>query len=324
MGQVSLLQVKGLTKSFILEKGLFRPPKEARGGVVKAVNNISFELDSGECLAIVGESGCGKTTLCRLILRLLPPDKGEVIFEDLDFLKAGGEKLKELRRKLQPVFQDPYGSLNPRLTMGQIITEGLIIHGLREKAEMETRLKSTLEEVGLSFKDIKRFPHEFSGGQRQRISLARAIILKPRLLIADEPVSSLDVSVQAQILNLLYQMEKDFNLSLILVAHDLAMVRQIARRILVMYRGELLEGGTIEEVYNSPRHPYTVLLLESIPVPDPDIGHCMTKQSNLDDGGNSGCLFYFRCPKAQKMCREEKPELVTLTPSHWVKCHFPD
>jgi oligopeptide/dipeptide ABC transporter ATP-binding protein len=314
---VPLLQVKGLTKSFVLEKGLF-----SRGGTVRAVNNISFDLASGECLAIVGESGCGKTTLCRLILCLLLPDKGEVIFEGLDFLKARGQELKNLRLRIQPVFQDPYGSLNSRLTMGQIITEGLIIHGLNEKAELEKRLKNTLKEVGLSFRDIRRFPHEFSGGQRQRISLARAIILKPRLLIADEPVSSLDVSVQAQILNLLYKMEKDFNLSLILVAHDLAMVRQLARRILVMYRGEVLEGGTIEEVYTSPGHPYTILLMESIPVPDPDKRFFPRRTDSLDGGREGECLFYSRCPKAQKICGEKKPETVTLSPSHWVKCHF--
>jgi ABC-type oligopeptide transport system ATPase subunit len=256
-----LLQIKGLTKTFTLEKGLF-----SKGGAVRAVDDVSFDVAQGECLAIVGESGCGKTTLCRMVLRLIEPDKGEVIFEGEDFFNAKGNKLKELRRKIQPVFQDPFGSLNPRFTMARLITEGLFIHGITQRKEIERRLKQTLEEVGLSFKDIKRFPHEFSGGQRQRIGIARAIILEPRLLVADEPVSSLDVSVQAQVLNLLYKMGKDHNLTLLLVAHDLAMVRQMAQRILVMYKGKIVEEGPVEEVYNAPRHPYTKLLLESTPL----------------------------------------------------------
>ena len=260
MDKVPLLQVKELSKTFTLEKGLF-----SKGGLLKAVDNVSFNMKQGECVAIVGESGCGKTTLCRLILCLLQPDNGEVIFEGVDFQKARGEKLKELRKRIQPVFQDPYGSLNPRLSMGSIITEGLIVHGLTDKKEIDKKLKSILEEVGLSYNDRKRFPHEFSGGQRQRISLARAIVLEPHLLIADEPVSSLDVSVQAQVLNLLYKMQQDHNLAMLLVAHDLAMVRQIAQRILIMYRGRIVEEGLIEEVYSAPRHPYTKALLESIP-----------------------------------------------------------
>jgi oligopeptide/dipeptide ABC transporter ATP-binding protein len=317
-----LLQVRDLSRTFTLEKGLF-----SKGSSIKAVDNISFDLEEGECLAVVGESGCGKTTLCRLILRLLEPDNGEVIFEGTDLRKAQKEKLKEIRRRIQPVFQDPYGSLNPRIPMGGLITEGLIIHGITQKKEIEKRLKDTLKEVGLSFKDIKRFPHEFSGGQRQRISLARAVILEPKVLIADEPVSSLDVSVQAQVLNLLYKMQKGHNLSLLLIAHDLAMVRQIARRILVMYRGKIMEKGLIEEVYNSPRHPYTKLLLESIPVPEPErkimkhqVLGVSLQQSAIED---NGCLFYSRCPKAREICKRESPQDIKITFSHRVFCRFP-
>lgn len=312
-----LLQVRTLSKVFVIEKGIF-----SRGDSIKVVDNVSFDMYQGECLAIVGESGCGKTTLCRLILRLLEPDSGEVIFNDIDIWKVRGDRLKDLRRKMQPVFQDPYGSLNPRLTMGEIITEGLIIHGITQKNEIERRLKKTLEEVGLSFKDINRYPHEFSGGQRQRISVARAIILEPSLLIADEPVSSLDVSVQAQILNLLYKMEKDYNLALLLVAHDLAMVRQIARRILVMYKGRLLEGGFVEEVYNSPAHPYTELLLESIPIPDPDRSLVSNKKIEVFSNESGACLFYPRCSKAQEICKTTQPGIKKVTSSHWVLCHF--
>jgi oligopeptide/dipeptide ABC transporter ATP-binding protein len=319
-----LLQVTNLSKSFTLERGIF-----SQGASLKAVDSISFDLEEGECLAVVGESGCGKTTLCRMILRLLEPDSGEVIFEGEDFWKARGEKLKTLRRKIQPVFQDPFASLNPRFTMGGIIREGLIVHGITDKKEIERRLRQTLEEVGLSFNDARRHPHEFSGGQRQRISIARAIILQPKVIIADEPVSSLDVSVQAQILNLLYRMGKEHNLALLLIAHDLAMVRQISRRIIVMYRGRVMEEGMIEEVYDSPRHPYTRLLLESIPAPDAERKSTETKlegfRNNYDmsTGCDKGCLFYNRCPKKETLCSLENPQPVRITSSHHVYCHFP-
>jgi oligopeptide transport system ATP-binding protein len=260
-----MLKVKNLKKYFPLKKGLLGESSQ----VVKAVDGISFEIKEGETLGLVGESGCGKTTTARLILRLIEASGGEVHFEGENIFTLSREKMHSLRRKMQIIFQDPFASLNPRMTVGSIIAEPLQVHGLGKKKERRERVKELLNIVGLNSRHYNRYPHEFSGGQRQRVGIARAIALNPKLIVADEPVSSLDLSIQAQIINLLLDLQKKFGLSYLFIAHNLNVVRYMSQRVAVMYSGKIVELAPAEEIYNSPRHPYTKKLLSAIPVPEP-------------------------------------------------------
>jgi len=298
-------------------------------GYVKAVDGISFQIARGETLGLVGESGCGKTTTGRTILQLERPTSGHIIFEGEDITTMEEKPLRTLRRKMQMIFQDPFGSLNPRMTAGEIIGEPLLIHRLTQsKSEYEEKVKDLMTTVGLSPTTMERYPHEFSGGQRQRIGVARALSVRPNLIVCDEPVSALDVSIQAQIINLLEELQEKFNLTYLFIAHDLAVVRHISDRIAVMYLGEIVEIATRSDLYRNPLHPYTKSLLSAIPVPDPIVeaerDHTLL-EGEVPSPFNppSGCKFHPRCPMAQfPRCREEKPKLVEIEGGHhWVACY---
>jgi len=298
-------------------------------GYVKAVDGISFQIARGETLGLVGESGCGKTTTGRTILQLERPTSGHIIFEGEDITTMEEKPLRTLRRKMQMIFQDPFGSLNPRMTAGEIIGEPLLIHRLTQsKSEYEEKVKDLMTTVGLSPTTMERYPHEFSGGQRQRIGVARALSVRPNLIVCDEPVSALDVSIQAQIINLLEELQEKFNLTYLFIAHDLAVVRHISDRIAVMYLGEIVEIATRSDLYRKPLHPYTRSLLSAIPVPDPIVeaerDHTLL-EGEVPSPFNPppGCKFHPRCPMAQfPRCREEKPELVEIeNGKHWVACY---
>jgi len=299
-----LLQVRGLKKHFPIVRGVFSRVV----GHVKAVDDVSFELREGECLGLVGESGSGKTTVGRTILRAYRPTAGEVLFRSngtmVDVAKASGNRLKRLRRQMQMIFQDPYSSLNPRMTVLDIIGEPLLVHGMRSRRERERRVRELLVQVGLKPDHLRRYPHAFSGGQRQRIGLARALALHPKLIIADEPVSALDVSVQAQVLNLLAELQSRLGLTYLFIAHDLSVVRHISDRVAVMYVGRLVEMAEVDRLFAAPLHPYTEALLSAVPVPDP------------------GCPFHPRCRYAEERCREEVPELREIAPAHSARCHL--
>ncbi len=321
-----LLEVIDLTKYFPIKKGdAFKKAK----GLIKAVDGVSFEIYEGECLGLVGESGSGKTTVGRAILRAIKPTSGRVLFRTdgqvVDVASAPESVLKRLRREMQMIFQDPYASLNPRMTVFDIIGEPLLVHGMRSRAEREERVRELLRQVGLKPHFLRRYPHAFSGGQRQRIGIARALALNPRLVVADEPVSALDVSVQAQVLNLLQDLQAELGLSYLLVAHDLSVVGHIADRVAVMYVGRLVELAEVDALFNSPRHPYTEALLEAVPVPDPKrCGTSVPLKGEVADPSNPppGCHFHPRCTYAVKRCREEKPEFREAAPGHWVRCHL--
>jgi oligopeptide transport system ATP-binding protein len=316
-----LLSVRDLKKYFPIKKGLFARTV----GQVKAVDGVSFDLERGEVLGLVGESGCGKTTTGRVILRLIEATSGTVKFEDKDVLSLDKRHLRELRREMQIVFQDPYSSLNPRLTVGSMIEEALAIHKLASGAAAKARVAELLQLVGLSPAHARRYPHEFSGGQRQRIGVARALAVSPKLIIADEPVSALDVSIQAQILNLLQDLKNDLGLTYIFVAHDLAVVEHISDRVAVMYLGKIVELAEARALYRAPRHPYTKALLSAIPVADPK-----RRKERIVLAGDvpsparppSGCAFHPRCFMAQEICSRETPPLREITPGHWSACHF--
>jgi oligopeptide/dipeptide ABC transporter ATP-binding protein len=316
-----LLEVKGLRKYYPLTKGLFSRVY----GHVKAVDGIDFFIKKGETLGLVGESGSGKTTTGRCILRLVDPTSGEILFEGKNLLQLDGSAMRAMRRKMQVIFQDPQGSLNPRMTVGSIVAEPLIIHKMARGKEKYERTAEILETVGLDPKFMKRYPHEFSGGQRQRIGIARAIALKPSFIVADEPVSALDVSVQAQVLNLLMELQEKFGLTYLFIAHDLSVVKHISNRIAVMYLGKLCEIADARELYRTPRHPYTQALLSSIPVPDPAVKpHRILLEGDIPSPANppSGCRFRTRCPMAREICREQEPALEEKAPNHFVSCHF--
>jgi oligopeptide/dipeptide ABC transporter ATP-binding protein len=319
-----LLEVRHLKQHFPVREGIVVAREVAR---VHAVDDVSFELGERETLGLVGESGCGKTTLSRTVMRLLDPTDGEIRFRGDDVTHAGRRGLQPLRREMQMVFQDPFGSLNPRKTVRQIVGGPLILNGT-SKAQASTRVDELLSAVGLAPEHASRYPHEFSGGQRQRIGIARALALEPKLIVLDEPVSALDVSVQAQIVNLLDDLREEFGLSYLFVAHDLSVVRHVSDRIAVMYLGKLMEVSPAEELYTKPIHPYTQALLAAVPIPDPRENRRRERIVVAGEPPNpidppSGCVFHPRCPRATDICSEVEPPLATYPGGHLAACHHP-
>jgi oligopeptide transport system ATP-binding protein len=319
-----LLRVENLVKHFAVKTGFFGRSR----GAVKAVDGVSFAVAPGETLALVGESGCGKSTIGRLVLRLLEATSGAVHFAGQNIFELDGGALRALRGALQIVFQDPYASLNPRMTVGEMLSEPLALHGIADGAAREARVKELLGLVGLASHHMGRYPHEFSGGQRQRIGIARALAVEPKLIVCDEPVSALDVSIQAQVVNLLQDLQRRFALSYIFIAHDLAVVKHIADRIAVMYLGKIVEIADKRSLFAAPRHPYTQALLSAIPLPEPALKRQrVILQGDVPSPLNppSGCRFHTRCPYAQERCRREEPILTEAgsdDPDHRTACHF--
>jgi oligopeptide transport system ATP-binding protein len=318
-----LLRVEKLVKHFQVKSGFFGRSR----GAVKAVDDLSFTVAAGETLALVGESGCGKSTTGRLLLRLIEPSSGAVYFRDKNIFELGGKEMRALRRAMQIVFQDPYASLNPHMTVGETLAEPLALHGLASGADRMARVEELLGLVGLAPHHIRRYPHEFSGGQRQRIGIARALAVEPSLIVCDEPVSALDVSIQAQVVNLLQDLQRRFGLSYVLIAHDLAVVKHIADRVAVMYLGKIVELADKRSLFARPRHPYTQALLSAIPLPEP----ALKRQRVILQGDvpspldpPSGCRFHTRCPHARERCRTEEPVLEedSAAEAHRTACHF--
>ncbi len=318
-----LLQVRHLKKYFPLDGGLFG----RRKGVVKAVDDISFEIHRGETLGLVGESGCGKSTTGRAILLLQRPTAGQVILEGQDLTQLSPEELRRLRPKMQMIFQDPYASLNPRHPVEKIVAEPLVIHGVLEGPALRERVAELLELVGMNPAYMRRFPHEFSGGQRQRIGIARALALNPEFIVCDEPISALDVSIQAQVVNLLQDLQEQFGLTYLFIAHDLSMVKHISHRIAVMYLGKIVELADRITLFDEPLHPYTQALISAVPVPDPAVERQRQRiilHGEVPSPANppSGCVFHTRCPIAQDICSTEEPVFRRARPHHWVACHL--
>lgn len=324
-GKEALVKVRDLKMHFPIRRGVFK----RQVGAIQAVDGVTFDIFRGETLGLVGESGCGKSTTGRAILQLLKPTDGNVYFGDENLVGMPHGKLREARRHMQMIFQDPYASLNPRMTIGQIISEPLAIQGIGDYTSRRERVKELLELVGLNPRYVRRFPHEFSGGQRQRIGIARALSTNPTFIVADEPISALDVSVQAQVVNLLDDLKKDLGLTYLFIAHDLSMVRYISDRVAVMYLGRIVELGFRDEVYDHPLHPYSQALLSAIPVADPDIElerKRIILEGDVPSPANppSGCRFHPRCRFATEVCQQEDPpyrELSTGGTQHWVACH---
>jgi peptide/nickel transport system ATP-binding protein len=320
----ALLEIKQLKKWFPIHKGFTRRVS----GNVHAVDDVSLSLAKGETLGLVGESGCGKSTLGRCIVRLLAPTSGEIVFDGQSIGQLRSRALRPIRRQMQMIFQDPYASLNPRKRVGTIISDPMKIHGIGDRKERKKKVEELLETVGLSPEHYNRFPHEFSGGQRQRIGVARALALRPKLIVADEPVSALDVSIQAQVLNLLENLQTQFDLTYLFIAHDLAVVRHISDRIAVMYLGVIVEISPAEALYDNPLHPYTISLLSAVPIPDPDVEErreTILLPGELPSPANppAACRFHTRCPYVQPTrCTTEVPELRKLGDGHFVSCHW--
>jgi oligopeptide transport system ATP-binding protein len=312
-----ILELKNVKKHF----------RMGRGQVVKAVDDVSFDVYKGETLGLVGESGCGKSTIGRTIIRLYEATEGEIRFKGKTIKNLKGSTLKSFNRQMQMIFQDPYASLNPRMTVGDIIAEGLDIHGLAKGKERRERVVELLKTVGLNEEHAERFPHEFSGGQRQRIGIARALAVDPEFIIADEPISALDVSIQAQVVNLMKKLQREKGLTYLFIAHDLSMVKYISDRVGVMYLGHLVELAESQELYDNPLHPYTEALLSAVPIPDPDLE---SKRERIILKGDvpspidppSGCRFRTRCPKVMDICAKEAPRWQEVRPLHWVSCHL--
>jgi oligopeptide/dipeptide ABC transporter ATP-binding protein len=320
-----LLQVQNLVKHFPIKRGVLF---QRQIGSVKAVDDVSFDVQNGETLGIVGETGCGKSTTARLLIRLLDPTGGAILFEGEDIAKRHGDGLKALHREMQMIFQDPYSSLNPRKTVGSIIAEPYAIHGLyKGEGERKKRVQELMDRVGLNPEHYNRYPHEFSGGQRQRIGVARAVALEPKVLVADEPVSALDVSIQAQVLNLLRGLQREMGLTLIFIAHDLSVVRHMCDRVAVMYLGKVVEIAPSDALYGFPRHPYTGALLSAVPVPDPTGGKRERQLLSGDVPSPANppraCRFHTRCPKAQQICSQDEPPLEYKGTKTQAACHFP-
>jgi peptide/nickel transport system ATP-binding protein len=319
-----LLRAEGLSKSFPIRGGLLG----RQVGAVRAVDGVDLHIDRGETVGIVGESGCGKSTLARMLMRLLEPTSGSLAFDGTELTGLSRRQMVPIRRDISMVFQDPYGSLNPRHTVGTIIGDPLRLQGNLSAKEIKTTVLEVIERVGLSPEQYGRYPAEFSGGQRQRIGIARAVVTRPKLVIADEPVSALDVSIQAQVLNLMADLQDEFGLSYAVIAHDLSMVRHVADRVVVMYLGRVVEEAPAAELYAEPWHPYTGALMSAVPLPDPDLERGRERvllSGDLPSPANppSGCVFRTRCPIATERCATEKPELRELRPGHRVACHFP-
>lgn len=317
----ALLEVRNLEVYFPISGGILR----RRVGWVQAVRDISFAVRRGETLGLVGESGCGKSTTARAIIRLVKATGGQVLFEGKDVLKLPPDEMKQMRRYVQIIFQDPYASLNPRMPVGDIIGEGLLAHGMKDRRLREHTVQYFLKEVGLRPEYVRRYPHEFSGGQRQRIGIARALALRPKFVVCDEPVSALDVSLQSQVLNLLQALQREFQLTYLFIAHDLSVVQYISDRVAVMYLGKIMELASSERLYANPRHPYTTALTSAIPIPDPTV-----KKRRIVLHGDvpspiappSGCPFRTRCWMAQQICAEQEPPLREVEPGHFAACWF--
>jgi oligopeptide transport system ATP-binding protein len=322
-GKRVLVEVRNLKKHFPIKAGIIFQREVA---AVKAVDGVSFDIYEGETLGLVGESGCGKSTTGRTILQLYRATEGSVKFEGQELTTLKGESLRKMRRKMQMVFQDPYASLNPRMSVGRIVAEPLVVHNIGTKKEREERVAELLELVGLNPYFVRRYPHEFSGGQRQRIGLARSLALNPNFIVADEPISALDVSIQAQVVNLLERLQEDLGLTYLFIAHDLSMVRHLCNRVAVMYLGRIVEVAESEELYTNPLHPYTQALLSAVPVPDPVVEE---KRQRIILKGDvpspinppMGCNFNTRCPVSVDVCYDQDPELIEVLPDHWVACH---
>ncbi len=320
----ALIQVKELKKYFPIKQGMMSSTK----GQVHAVDGVSFDILAGETLGLVGESGCGKSTTGRLILRLLEPTSGKILFQDEDIFSLSNKKLRSVRRKAQIIFQDPYASLNPRMRVEEIVGEGMLIHKLVEnRKERRDRVVELLEKVGLKREHLNRYPHEFSGGQRQRIGIARALAVNPQFIVADEPISALDVSIQAQVLNLLMDLQQELGLTFLFIAHDLSVVEHISDRVAVMHLGQIVELAESRELYSNPLHPYTQCLLSAIPVPDPDHQpQRIILKGEIPSPANppSGCRFHTRCPYKMDICVDVEPEFKAVDGNHLVACHLMD
>ncbi|MBN1429941.1 MAG: dipeptide ABC transporter ATP-binding protein [Anaerolineae bacterium] len=319
-----LLHVDNLVKHFPIMQGIII---QKQIGAVHAVDGVSFDVRSGETLGLVGESGCGKSTAGRTILQLYRPTAGSVCFGGVDLVNLRGNAMRRMRRQMQMIFQDPYASLNPRMTVGEIIGEPLIIHNVGTRKEIDERVENLLELVGLDPAFSNRYPHEFSGGQRQRIGVARALALQPKLIICDEPISALDVSIQAQVINLLEDLQQQFNLTYVFIAHDLSVVRHISDRVAVMYLGVIVELANRKDLYEDALHPYTQALLSAVPIPDPVVEEKRRRtilQGDVPSPVNppSGCRFRTRCPIAQEICAQQRPEWREVKPGHFVACHL--